>query len=109
MAPTGRQQRPVALHLGKGMSVCIRLGCKMEEEPRQIRDVVNLLRLLGLPSREDNNDGMDDDCEDNNGECNDAGNMMGNNKLRLAGMDNGGHQGGGRQVDRRDHDGHAGQ
>ena len=55
------------MHLGKVASVCILVGCKMEEEPRRIRDVVNLSRLLGLPLREDDDNGTDDDCEDDDG------------------------------------------
>jgi len=39
----------------------------MEEEPRRIRDVVNLSRLLGLPLREDDDNGTDGDREDDNG------------------------------------------
>jgi hypothetical protein len=39
----------------------------MEEEPRWIRDVVNLSRLLGLPLLEDDDNGMDDDREDDDG------------------------------------------
>jgi len=39
----------------------------MEEEPRRIRDVVNLSRLLGLPLREDDDNGTDDDHEDDDG------------------------------------------
>ena len=56
-----RRRWPVASHLG------ILVGCKMEEEPRRIRDVVNLSRLLGLPLREDDDNGMRDDREDDNG------------------------------------------
>ncbi len=73
MASSGRQQRLVASHLGKVASACILVGCKMEEESRRIWDVVNLSRLLGLPSWEDDDDGTDDDREDGNGECVDAG------------------------------------
>ncbi len=45
-------QRMVALHLGKVASACLLLLCKMEKEPRQIRDVVNLSHVLGFPSQE---------------------------------------------------------
>ena len=108
MASNGRRRRPVVLHLEKVASVCIRLGCTMEEEPRRIRDVVNLLRLLGLPSREDDDDGTDDDRENDDGECVDAGNTTGNDEPRVAGTDDGGRWGGGRRVNGRDDDGHAG-
>ena len=67
MTSNCRQRRPVASHLGKDASARIMVGCKMEEEPRRIRDVVNLSRLLGLPLREDDDNGTDDDREDDDG------------------------------------------
>ena len=67
MTSNCRRRRPVALHLGKDAAACILVGCKMEEEPRWIRDVVNLSRLLGLPLLEDDDNGMDDDREDDDG------------------------------------------
>jgi hypothetical protein len=67
----------------------------MEEEPRRIWDIINLLRLLDLPLWEDDNNRLDDDREDNNGKCNYAGHTTGNNKPRLAGTDDSGRCGGG--------------
>ncbi len=69
MALNGRGQRLVVLHLGKVASTCILVRCKMEEEPRQVWDVVNLSRLLGLLSWEDDNNGTSNDRKDNSGEC----------------------------------------
>ena len=63
MTSNCRQRRLVASHLGKDASACI----LAEEEPRRIRDVVNLSRLLGLPLREDDDNGTDDDREDDDG------------------------------------------
>jgi hypothetical protein len=77
----------------------------MEEEPRRIRDVVNLSRLLGLPSWEDDDDRMDDDREDGNGKCDNAGDTTGKDEPRLAGIDDGGRRGGGCG---RNNDGHVG-
>ncbi len=52
---------------GKDASASILVGCKMEEEPRRIRDVINLSRLLGLPLREDDDNGTDGNREDDDG------------------------------------------
>jgi hypothetical protein len=105
MASNGRQRRLVASHLGKVASACILVGCKMEEEPRRIRDVVNLSRLLGLPSWEDDDNGTDDDREDSNGKCVDASDTTGKDEPRSAGIDDGGRRGG---EGGRNNDGHVG-
>jgi hypothetical protein len=39
----------------------------VQDGPRRIRDVVNLSRLLGLPLREDDDIGTDNDREDGDG------------------------------------------
>jgi hypothetical protein len=80
--------------------VCILVGCKMEEEPRRIRDVVNLSRLLGLPSWEDNNDRTDNNRKDGEGKCVDAGDMTGKDEPRLAGIDDSRRRGGVRKEQR---------
>ncbi len=41
--------RYLPLHLGKVASACLLLGCKMEEKPRQILDIIKLLHVLGSP------------------------------------------------------------
>ncbi len=78
---------------GKVASACILVGCKMEEEPRRIRDVVNLSHLLGLPSWEDDDDGTDDDHEDGDSKCVDASDTTGKDEPRSAGIDDGGRWG----------------
>ncbi|KAL9185414.1 hypothetical protein ACHAXT_003191 [Thalassiosira profunda] len=40
-------------HLGPVAAACLFLGCKMEEEPRRIRDVLNLSHLLNFSSWDD--------------------------------------------------------
>jgi hypothetical protein len=55
------------LHLGKLAFACLLLGCKMEEEPRQIWNAVNLMHVLGFPLREGGRrDGIKEEEEDNN-------------------------------------------
>jgi hypothetical protein len=59
----GEARQTVALHLGKVASVCLLLGCKVEEESRRMQDVVvvTLSHKLGFSSREDGGDDNDDD------------------------------------------------
>lgn len=40
--------RDIGRHLGQVASACLFLGCKMSEEPRRIRDVINLSSVLGF-------------------------------------------------------------
>ncbi len=64
---TNATQRTVALHLGKVASTCLLLGCNMEEEPMRIRDLVNLLHMLGFPSREGGGRVGVEELEENDG------------------------------------------
>jgi len=55
-------------HLGPVVAACLFLGCKMEEEPRRIRDVINLSYLLNFSMCDDDDDGndspsLDDDAQ----------------------------------------------
>ena len=38
--------KQISAHLGTVAAACLFLGCKMEEEPRRIRDVINLSHIL---------------------------------------------------------------
>ena len=42
--------KQIRQHLGKVAAACLFLGCKMSEEPRRIRDVINLSSVLGFTS-----------------------------------------------------------
>jgi len=48
-----QEGKQIKSHLGTVAAACLFLGCKMEEEPRRIRDVINLKHLLNF-SEEDN-------------------------------------------------------
>lgn len=50
-------RRAIEFHLSNVASACIFLGCKMEEETRRIRDVVNLSHMLNT----DDDDNVSDD------------------------------------------------
>ncbi len=57
----------VAMHLGMVASACLILGYKMEEEPRWIWDIINLLHMLGVLSHEGGGMiGVKEEEEDNN-------------------------------------------
>ena len=43
-----REMKDIRRHLGQVASACLFLGCKMSEEPRRIRDVINLSSVLGF-------------------------------------------------------------
>ena len=45
-----REVDQIKAHLGQVAGACLFLGCKMEEEPRRIRDVINLSHLLNFSS-----------------------------------------------------------
>mmetsp|Transcript_17249 Transcript_17249/g.38879 ORF Transcript_17249/g.38879 Transcript_17249/m.38879 type:complete len:295 (+) Transcript_17249:206-1090(+) len=48
-----KQDDQIKNHLGQVAAACIFLGCKMAEEPRRIRDVINLSHVLSFSSWED--------------------------------------------------------
>jgi len=50
-------RKAIESHLSNVASACILLGCKMEEEIRRIRDVINLSHMLNV----DENDNVSDD------------------------------------------------
>jgi hypothetical protein len=45
---TAQELVQIRQHLGKVAASCLFLGCKMAEEPRRIRDVINLSSVLGF-------------------------------------------------------------
>lgn len=50
---THQEMGQMKSHLGPVAAVCLFLGCKMEEEPRRIRDVINVSHLLSFSAWED--------------------------------------------------------
>jgi hypothetical protein len=50
---TPRDPHQIIDHLGPVAAACLFIGCKMEEEPRRIRDVINLSSLLHFSSADD--------------------------------------------------------
>jgi len=57
-----KDRKKIQNHLGKVAAACLYLGCKMEEEPRRIRDVINVSHVLQFSTWEDH----DDDDDENN-------------------------------------------
>ena len=62
------QVEQIKNHLGQIAAACLFLGCKMEEEPRRIRDVINLSHVLSFSSWEDVAS-RTDECPLSIGEC----------------------------------------
>ncbi|KAL7519312.1 hypothetical protein ACHAWX_004093 [Stephanocyclus meneghinianus] len=48
--------KQIRQHLGQVAAACSFLGCKMSEEPRRIRDVINLSKVLGFSEWDDSMD-----------------------------------------------------
>lgn len=63
-ASTQSQINKVKNHLGSAAAACLFLGCKMEEEPQRIRDVINLSHVLNFSSSRDATDHGDDSTND---------------------------------------------
>lgn len=57
-----QEMKQIKTHLGTVAAACLFLGCKMEEEPRRIRDVINLAHLLNFSSWEEEDNIKDDDA-----------------------------------------------
>ena len=92
---TNDMRRRVASHLGKVASACLLLGCKAEEEPRRMRDVVNISQVLGFSSWEDG--GKVDGDDDGDGDA------TKDNDLKSGGADDDARRGG-RRSDVKDGD-----
>ena len=45
---SAEEMKHIIQHLGQVAAACLFLGCKMSEEPRRIRDVINLSSVLGF-------------------------------------------------------------
>jgi hypothetical protein len=65
LIPTNQELRQIKRHLGRIAAACLFLGCKAEEEPRRIRDVINLSSILDF---EDIGSDGSAQSKDNNGD-----------------------------------------
>lgn len=65
LIPTNQELRQTKRHLGRIAAACLFLGCKAEEEPRRIRDVINLSSILDF---EDIGGDGSEASKDNNGD-----------------------------------------